>query len=252
MGAVKEMIFYLSDQSDNRTAIEANIGETYGITEIPAANDTVNGFLQTWYDQSGSGNDAVQISASSQPKIVGEVTSGQPHAFLEDGIYFDGTDDYLEKVSFSLSQAFTIFSLSNTEERGKENMIVAIADSYVSGIRPLSEYYRVDNGFAINAGSNHLQTLTTAPSTQFYEDINYIKTSLFNGSSSEIFVDGASKVIGYAGSNNPSGNLYIGGMSNPTPAGGAIQEIIIYDSDQSSNRPAIEANIANQYGITLS
>jgi hypothetical protein len=78
-----EFIFYNSDQSDNRTAIEANIGETYGITDIPAANDSVNGYVQTWYDQSGSGNDAEQPTAGNQPKIVGEVTSGEPHAFLD-------------------------------------------------------------------------------------------------------------------------------------------------------------------------
>jgi hypothetical protein len=57
MGAVKEMIFYLSDQSDSRTAIEANIGETYGI-DLPSGVDTgydqVDGFVETWYDQSSS------------------------------------------------------------------------------------------------------------------------------------------------------------------------------------------------------
>jgi hypothetical protein len=37
-----------------------------------------------------------------------------------------------------------------------------------------------------------------------------------------------------------------------TAIDGTLKEFIIYDSDQSSNRPAIEANIANQYGITLS
>jgi hypothetical protein len=94
-GSVAEIIIYNSDQSDNRTAIEANIGEHYGITAIPAANDTVNGYVQTWYDQSGEGNDAEQSAASSQPKIVGEVTSGEPHAFLG-AIEFDGTNDFLE------------------------------------------------------------------------------------------------------------------------------------------------------------
>jgi hypothetical protein len=46
----------------------------------------------------------------------------------------------------------------------------------------------------------------------------------------------------------------IGARANgdANPLNGSISELIIYDSDQSSNRPAIEANIANQYGITLS
>jgi hypothetical protein len=59
-GPIQELIIYPSDQSDNRTAIEANIGETYGITGIPAYDNTVDGFVETWYDQSGNGNDATQ------------------------------------------------------------------------------------------------------------------------------------------------------------------------------------------------
>jgi hypothetical protein len=59
-GKMAELIIYPSDQSANRTAIEANIGETYGITGIPAYDNTVDGFVETWYDQSGNGNDATQ------------------------------------------------------------------------------------------------------------------------------------------------------------------------------------------------
>jgi hypothetical protein len=77
-GTIEEIIIYPSDQSDNRTAIEANIGETYGITGIPAYDNTVDGFVETWYDQSGNGNDATQSVAASQPKIVdgGVLVSG--------------------------------------------------------------------------------------------------------------------------------------------------------------------------------
>ena len=72
-GTLAEVILYNSDQSANRTAFEANIGETYGI-DLPSGVDTgydeVDGFVETWYDQSGNGNDAVQLTAGNQPKIV--------------------------------------------------------------------------------------------------------------------------------------------------------------------------------------
>ena len=51
---MSEVIYYPSDQSDNRTAFEANIGEVYGIAGIPAYDNTVNGFVETWSDQSSS------------------------------------------------------------------------------------------------------------------------------------------------------------------------------------------------------
>ena len=63
-GRIKEIIIYPSDQTDNRTALEANIGEVYGIYGIPAYDNTVNGFVETWYDQSGNGNHATQGTAA--------------------------------------------------------------------------------------------------------------------------------------------------------------------------------------------
>jgi hypothetical protein len=46
--------------------------------------------------------------------------------------------------------------------------------------------------------------------------------------------------------------IAIGVLRTVNPSGyfnGRIREIIFYNSDQSANRPAIEANINNQYDI---
>jgi hypothetical protein len=54
--AISEAIFYDTDQTDNRVAIEANIGETYSIdlpSGVDPGFDQVDGFVETWYDQSG-------------------------------------------------------------------------------------------------------------------------------------------------------------------------------------------------------
>ena len=69
-GTVNEVIFYDTDQTDNRGAIEANIGEAYSITGIPAYDNTVDGFVETWYDQSGNNRPLIQANASEQPLIV--------------------------------------------------------------------------------------------------------------------------------------------------------------------------------------
>ena len=96
----KNLLFTPPDQSDNRTAIEANIGETYSIdlpSGVDPGFDQVDGFVETWYDQSGNSNDAVQATAGSQPKIVdaGVLVTG--------GLDFDGVDD-----SFTLTNGLTI------------------------------------------------------------------------------------------------------------------------------------------------
>jgi hypothetical protein len=237
-GTLKEFIVYDSDQTANRTAIEANIGETYGITEIPAADDTVNGFVQTWYDQSGSGNDAEQSAASSQPKIVGEVTSGQPHAFLG-GLDFDGVDDELStSSSFAPDQPITSFIVSN----------IGNAGSYFSFGASTTDFRFITSSAglaALNAG-----TAVTSDVTVTGEET--LLTAIGNTTASSIFKNGTSTGSGDIGT-APTGldeGLKIGNWHiNGRFADGAFKELIIYNSDQSSNRPAIEANINNQYDI---
>ena len=70
--ALPEIIFFGNDQADNRGAFEANMAVEYSITAIPTAADppTVNGFVETWYDQSGNNRPLIQTTAANQPLIV--------------------------------------------------------------------------------------------------------------------------------------------------------------------------------------
>jgi hypothetical protein len=128
-------IIYNSDQSDNRTAIEANIGETYGITGIPAYDNTVDGFVETWYDQSGNGNDATQATAGSQPKIVsnGSLVTG--------GIVFD-TGKTLAKTGLSISSPLNTFvvSTADTEHNGAILKLSNSSQQYRTSRKLLLQY----------------------------------------------------------------------------------------------------------------
>ena len=243
-GTIQEVIIYNSDQSDNRTALEANIGEAYSIAGIPAYANTVNGFVETWYDQSGNGNDATQATASLQPKIV------DAGSLLTDGIDFDGTSQAgLVTGSFSLTQAFTTFSVSHTDDASTTLGIWSTAASATANLNTAS-FFRNDDGFAVNAGT----TLTTAGTIDYVADRTYLQTNVVNGGSSSMFVDGATGATGNAGSTNPSGVLIIGYFKSGSYLNldGAIKEFIIYDTDQTSNRAALETNIAAANGVTLS
>ena len=249
-GKLVEVIYYESDQTDNRTAIEANIGETYGITAIPAANDTVNGYVHTWYDQSGSGNDAAQTTASSQPKIVdgGSLVTG--------GIDFDGVDD-----SFTLTSGLTI----NPSTSGFSSFIATKFDKAATGsaqtflrnsnLNPKHVINFNTNGtyrYILNDGTNNLFADT---GFDYGDDSVTLFSTIITGQSATgltHFVDGSqdgqfdTSLMGDTGTVADT-------ISWPAfPFGGVVQEFIVYESNQSANRPAIEANIANQYGITLS
>jgi hypothetical protein len=64
--------------------------------------DTLNGTVSRWHDQSGNGNDAIQVSASRQPIVVPAALHGSPV------IRFDGSND---KLGFTGSTNMTQFSL---------------------------------------------------------------------------------------------------------------------------------------------
>jgi hypothetical protein len=73
---------------------------------------------------------------------------------------------------------------------------------------------------------------------------------VFNGSSSTVFADGSSVATGNVGSGNFQKTFSIGARRSGAQASNiSYKEIIIYDSDQSANRPAIETDINDHYDI---
>src|SRR6266487_554660 len=65
-----------------------------------------NGFVTTWYDQSGNGKDAIQASLGNQPQLV---ASGAVLATMNSvpALTFDGTNFSFGATSFVLSDAIT-------------------------------------------------------------------------------------------------------------------------------------------------
>jgi hypothetical protein len=232
-----EFIYYSSDQSDNRTALEANIGEVYGIAGIPAYDNTVNGFVETWYDQSGNGNNATQLTAGSQPKIVSAgtlVTNAEGNPALQGAT----------GKSFGLS-AITGLDVSIFFVGAVPSSFQAITgwDTNLHMIRFSSSNWE----FVAN---------TTDPGNMDWNSaLTSGDTALFN------FTRSSGTVTGYANSvasdttsnanSNPFGlnRIFTRSNVNYSDYAGKASELIIYNSDQSANRPAIEANINNQYDI---
>ena len=267
-GRIREILVYTSDQTDNRGAIEANIGEAYSITGIPAYDDEVDGFVETWYDQSGNSKDAVQATAGSQPKIVdaGALVADAGNSAMQ----FDATNDFLTADSLASNfngtdKASSVFikyggmadtatfqqfySFSNSSAIGS----IDAGDLLLSLFRSNSPSLGRPLGYLIDDDSSVI--LATSETSSL--GANKLVTLVGDRSSDSVFSNGSATTISDLDSTSGAltfNQFSIGvsrrgtGLSNYFS--GKMSEFIIYQSDQSANRPALEANIMTNYGIS--
>lgn len=103
-----------SDNAEQDIGFLSNVIDESSLLSFTGAND---GFIATWYDQSGGSRDLTQSTASKQPKIVssGAIVAGVASKISAD---FDGTDDQLftavgvtiaDIITASAYTAFTVF-----------------------------------------------------------------------------------------------------------------------------------------------
>ena len=247
----KEFIVYDSDQAANRTAFEANIGEVYGIAGIPAYDNTVNGFVETWYDQSGNGNDASQLTASQQPKIV------------DTGVLVLSNGDAAIKSTASNGLNFSMASLSADGQQSVFSVLendVTSQDNFSSAFAALSNsdgligenrrpYWFIGPSGALVFSVDSLSGYTTANrERRLYSHIMEDTA----GGTSTVYQDGTQvDTRSITLDANPNFIFAKVGSVGPNAVGALYtSEVIYYPSDESVKRPAIEDNIDNHYGIT--
>lgn len=235
------------------TNIDAD-GDVFYLKNIVVTQNTSNGYVTKWYDQSGNGIDATQNTASSQPKI------------------FDGVNGVVE-INGKSSIDFSGTAHLKTADTGVDVLIeqIQIVAYNKSQVTPTSSLQQLlttygsagFEGLAFGASTGSLANetftiLNDAAAREAITDIINIGQHLFtidwNGNSHNIYLD--SNTGNYISAGTPiqlnSRQFVIGRRFATTTIfdfGGQIQEIILYASDQSNNRVAIEDNINNRYNI---
>ena len=198
---------------------------------------TDNGFVTTWYDQSGNAENVVQATTTKQPKIVSAgvavVDNGKPSIDTR-------TTCFLTNNTIVGSQYDTTFAVGRT--LGTANAFMHDGDSVnnMSVVQFSTEYFRLWNGAA---------TITASDYPLGNQYLVYTKANNA-GTDDEIAINGNSPLVDAGGSNTRSG-LFIGsvGAGGSSPWNGYISEFILYKSDQSANRISIETNINNHFSI---
>ena len=232
---LQEMIIYPSDQSSNRPKIEANISNYYSIY-----TNTNNGFVTTWYDQSGNGNDATQSTAANQPQIVsgGSVINVNSKPSLQ----FDGTNDSFNLSSnISSTTSYTAIEVNRRTDTTANSVGIAssIAQPYVNLFLSTTLYFS-----RIVSGSGYFGTYSIdSTNQQLLFSIDDKSSNLKTYLNQNLVIDAL----------NPFGNSGSGDFNNIGIRSGNTkdikQELIFYASDQSSNRTGIQTNINQRYNI---
>jgi hypothetical protein len=225
--------------------------DTVAIQNFTGISNTAT--VVTWYDQSGNAINATQTTAANQPVIMTinfefATINGLPSS--KNAIVFNQSDVRLISNFSTISQPISVFTYAR-----KDNVTTAAAgvvyDSYNNTQSVL--YYTgttetTNNRWSLAAGTGLQGAVAGNTNPNLF-------STLHNGASSTIHINGQSYASGNAGTNGLNG-LSIGNVrGNPTPIAGLYQfngriaEMIIYGSNQSSNRTSIENNINNYYRI---
>ena len=213
------------------------------LTTFTGAND---GFVTTWYDQSGNfganNQDVTQTTASRQPKIVvnGVLQTKNSKPTL-----------IFNKANSSSLLGNEILRLNSPNDFCSFG-VGALNDNNVPGIlfsNTSNNFRRI--GSVLSSTVNMILGASTIVSNNIaLEDNLNLITSYRSGNIINGKTNGNELNSVTAENNYGNDRLSIGiQFSNNTAIDGCISEIIIYPTDQNSNRTQIETNINNEYTI---
>jgi hypothetical protein len=246
-----------SDNTEQDIGFVGNDLDTTALTTFVGAG---NGFVVTWYDQSGNANNATQTTQANQPQIV---SSGS--LILENGkvsVNYDGTNDNLISSAYNFGEtsysSFVVSKSGGLNLQGRAIYSIKTIGTSQNGYLHLLLRNNISNNFRSYYSSNgaNLNLLIQTPLNVFPATQNLISNIVptsgnitFNLNSIQQDSDLA---IGQTLNNTIFliGNYYVGASSlDNYYHQGTISELIIYMSNQQSNRTGIETNINTNYAI---
>jgi hypothetical protein len=251
------------------------VGQSRAQSSIPTAGlqlwlradagvDTLNGTVSRWHDQSGSGNDAIQASASRQPVLVVGALNGKP------AVRFDGVNDKLGFTGTTHMTQFSLFLVLNNHAGTPGNdgnvitfgangdfnhqwfMIMRFPNSSDSiALGPADNSYV--NAFSHNVAAydqwRNLSIVTTGSA--------FNTTLRWDGIAAHMSLDGSDQAISVPMGDATGSGGGIGGADG-VPNGTIlakcdVAEMLVYNVALSdSARSSVERYLATKYGLQLS
>jgi len=194
-----------------------------------------NGFVTTWYDQSGNGVNALQTSAISQPQIVisGSLNTQNAKPILRFNNQFFQLNSTLTPAT-----NWSIFAAGLKNVAGQTLTFLGGSTSFNSALVGFS-----DNNIYLLGVTNY-RTISDAPVTSYRINSGFIISSV----ASNLYRNNVLLTTSTVGGNVAQNFLYIGRYGGQID-NSSMSEVILYQSNQLSNNSAINTNINVYYGI---
>ena len=237
-----------SDNTEQNIGFSGNVINVSALTTFVGAN---NGFIVTWYDQSGNGYNMTNSTATQQPMIV----SGGTVLSDSKGYYalFDGSNDNLYGGINSVDGLFTQGNVSYSNyfvglTTGTEQTFISQGDAGTNNT--LGFQTQVTTGYGGHywygndmTSSNDLRGLNIIAGLTYV--VGGTRTTSINGFTNTTDTPGAH-------SQGQSNQLtYIGraGFSSSYYLNGRFRELVVYNINKSADTTAIKSNMNSYYGI---
>jgi hypothetical protein len=225
-----------SDNAETNIGFVNNILDTASLLTFVGAG---NGFVTTWYDQSGNGINPVQVAASQQPRIVNagviEVKNGQP------------------AIRFIRTSSTTLIKTSYTSINFQNTTVATVVGDLQTAV--------TQNIFSLNVNPRWYTPLVLSGSTYYgfgatstailsEATDNNQRLYFMNGNATTIsaFTNNITKSTVVSAIGNSS-DILIGSAASTNHFNGMMQEAIGWSSEQSANRTGIQNNINSHYNI---
>jgi hypothetical protein len=212
-------------------------------TSLTSFCSGTNGFVTTWYDQSGNANNATQTTAANQPQIVssGSILTLTGIGSARPILSFDGTNDNFNITPITLGQFTSFYPNKKT---ASADVSIWMANNAVTGNPYTPVIYQNVGTYIQNNTTNQYTNLT-------YNNTNYVLISGgFSGSVGSIQINNSNIALTLATTTSTGSTITNIGKRQPLEhSKGSVPEMILYTFDNSANVSAINTNINSYYGI---
>lgn len=238
--------------SDNAELDIGFVGEDFDAAAAAAHIGGGSGFIVTWYDQSGNGDNVTMVTAANQPTYtaVSGINSKPCHLnTASDHLVIGGGN-----ANLSGSTTASCFGIATSDwALNLGGARLAVFQGTGNGVdydTPTSVIFLASE----DGGNDQIMTYRNSGFSlgiAMTTDVGYRLSSIYDGANASCRVNnGAASTFASTGNFGTTGAFRVGG--NPTSGGhwfGYIGEIVVWASDQTSNATGIDANQSTYWGI---